>query len=280
MGSSLTRVKFSELTDEQWELIEPHLPPPARTGRPRNDDRPTINGILYVLVTGCRWMDMPAEYGSHKSVWERHKIWSESGVWKRVSHGRAGGEGILGWCDRRGLPLGRQLYGACQKGGGLIGFDGHKKIEGTKIHVAVTEGSLPVAVMISRANIHEGTRLIPLLESISIETGHRPRKRPKTVYADTKYATPLNRFYLDRKHVRSQIPDPPNKKRKRPGRETQALRQGGVPRREVQRGEILRVAEGVQADHDQVREAAVDIPRIRSARVRGHTPKVGFQMSS
>jgi len=42
-------MKFSELTDEEWKLLEPDLPPPARTGRPRNDDRRrrrTINGIL------------------------------------------------------------------------------------------------------------------------------------------------------------------------------------------------------------------------------------------
>jgi hypothetical protein len=91
----------------------------------------------------------------------------------------------------------------------VVGFDGHKRVKGTKIHAAVAEGSLPVAVMISPANIHEGTRLIPLMESISIETGKRPRKRPKAVYADTKYATPLNRFYLDGKQIRSQIPDNP-----------------------------------------------------------------------
>ncbi len=100
----------------------------------------------------------------------------------------------------------------------MIGYDGHRKIEGTKIHAAVTEGSLPVTVMISAANIHEGTKLIPLMKSISIATGRRPRKRPKIVYADTKYATPLNRFYLDKKHVRSQIPDLPQKTKKRPGR--------------------------------------------------------------
>jgi transposase len=100
----------------------------------------------------------------------------------------------------------------------MVGFDGHKKVKGTKIHAAVTEGSLPIAVTISPANIHEGTKLISLLQSISIETGSRQRKRPKTVYADTKYATPLNRFYLDAKQIRSQIPDPPNKTKKRPGR--------------------------------------------------------------
>jgi len=77
-------MKFSDLTDEQWKLVEPYLPPRARTGRPRNDDRSTINGILYILITGCRWMDMPGKYGSYKTVWERHKKWSENGTWKRI----------------------------------------------------------------------------------------------------------------------------------------------------------------------------------------------------
>jgi hypothetical protein len=71
-------------------------------------------------------------------------------------------------------------------------------------------------VTISPANIREGTRLISLMESISIETGRRQRKRPKTVYADTKYATPLNRFYLDGKQIRSQIPDNPPRRREGP----------------------------------------------------------------
>ncbi len=51
----------------------------------------------------------------------------------------------------------------------MIGYDGHKKIEGTKIHAAVTEGSLPVTVMISAANIHEGTKLIPLIHEIHLD---------------------------------------------------------------------------------------------------------------
>ncbi len=117
-----------------------------------------------------------------------------------------------------GLPLHRQHDRAGQKGGGLVGFDGHKQINGTKIHVVVTEQSFPVAVTIGSGREHEGRRLIPLLESISITHGRgRPKKRPGTLYADTKYGIPLNRFYLDGKHIRSQIPESPNKKR-RPGR--------------------------------------------------------------
>ncbi len=74
-------------------------------------------------------------------------------------------------------------------------------------------------MMVGSAREHEGRKLVPLMESISIRHGAgRPRKRPGTVYADTKYAMPLNRFYLDGKQIRSQIPDPPTKTRKRPGR--------------------------------------------------------------
>ena len=54
----------TELSDKQWELIEPLLPKGAWTGRPRADDRRTINGILWVLRTGARWADMPRKYGA------------------------------------------------------------------------------------------------------------------------------------------------------------------------------------------------------------------------
>jgi transposase len=61
-------MKFQELTDRQWDFIRPSPPPPAYTGRPRADDKMTVNGILYVLMSGCRWMDMPSKYVSHDSV--------------------------------------------------------------------------------------------------------------------------------------------------------------------------------------------------------------------
>jgi transposase len=58
-----------DLSDDQWELIQPLLPAPKPTGRPRADDRCTINGILYVLRTGCRWKDLPDRYGSSVTCW-------------------------------------------------------------------------------------------------------------------------------------------------------------------------------------------------------------------
>jgi transposase len=74
----------TDLTDEQWASVAPLLPRPAKTGRPRADDRRTLNGILYVLRTGCRWRDLPREYGSATTCWRRLQRWQEEGVWPRI----------------------------------------------------------------------------------------------------------------------------------------------------------------------------------------------------
>ena len=77
-------MRFAELTDKQWEFIKPHLPPQPIVGRKRADDRRTINGILYVLNTGCRWHDMPRRYGAYQTAWRRLKWWSKEGVWNKI----------------------------------------------------------------------------------------------------------------------------------------------------------------------------------------------------
>jgi transposase len=77
-------VQFREVSDGEWELIRPLLPPRAKVGRPRADDRKVLNGILYVLTTGCRWMDMPKRYGHYSTAWRRLKRWEKEGVWSRV----------------------------------------------------------------------------------------------------------------------------------------------------------------------------------------------------
>lgn len=74
----------TELTDAQWEKIQPLLPPPKRTGRPRANDRATLNGILFVLRTGCRWKDVPPEYGDGVTCWRRLDQWMADGTWERI----------------------------------------------------------------------------------------------------------------------------------------------------------------------------------------------------
>ena len=57
-------MKRHELTDEQWALVEPHLPVSnARTGRPASDRRTLLNAIFWILVTGAPWRDLPERFG-------------------------------------------------------------------------------------------------------------------------------------------------------------------------------------------------------------------------
>ena len=72
------------MSDELWEFIEPLLPPRAREGKKRADDRTTINAILYVLKTGIPWNDLPSEYGDDVTAWRRLRDWGEQGVWKKI----------------------------------------------------------------------------------------------------------------------------------------------------------------------------------------------------
>ena len=75
---------YHELTDRQWTMLAPLLPPRAPTGRPRANDRRTVNGICYVLRTGCRWHDLPTKYGSPVTCWRRLTTWMEDGTWTRL----------------------------------------------------------------------------------------------------------------------------------------------------------------------------------------------------
>lgn len=72
-----------ELTDEQWALIA-DLFPEQRFGRPRNDDRQVLDGILWVLCSGAAWRDLPERYGCFKSVNHRFNRWKRDGTFDRI----------------------------------------------------------------------------------------------------------------------------------------------------------------------------------------------------
>lgn len=62
-------MSFHEIDDALWESIEPYLPPhKSYTGRPRANMRKLFNSILYVVMTGCAWKDVPRRYGSKSTV--------------------------------------------------------------------------------------------------------------------------------------------------------------------------------------------------------------------
>ena len=78
-------MKRHELTDEQWELIEPLIPRSrAKTGRPAKDPRLMLNGIFWILATGAPWRDLPERFGCGVKVQTRFSRWAKAGVWERL----------------------------------------------------------------------------------------------------------------------------------------------------------------------------------------------------
>jgi transposase len=78
-------VRRHELTEEQWERLAPLLPrQKAKTGRPAQDHRRILNGILWVIRTGAPWRDLPDRYGPWLTVCSRFQRWRKAGVWDRI----------------------------------------------------------------------------------------------------------------------------------------------------------------------------------------------------
>jgi transposase len=75
-----------KLSEKQWAIIEPLLPRQnfSRGGRPRADDRKTIEGIIWILRTGAQWDELPTKYGSPATCWRRLRDWEKQGVWKKI----------------------------------------------------------------------------------------------------------------------------------------------------------------------------------------------------
>ena len=74
------------LTDEQWAILKPLLPPEKRTtaGRPSMSHRRVINAVLWLCRTGSPWRDLPGEFGSWSSIATRFYRWQEDGIWYSV----------------------------------------------------------------------------------------------------------------------------------------------------------------------------------------------------
>ena len=95
MWTEITRANYdrsdlryaSDLTDAEWALIEPFLPPAKRLGRPRTTDlRDVVNALLYMMRTGCQWRMLPREFPPRSTVQRYFYAWREEGTWQRINH--------------------------------------------------------------------------------------------------------------------------------------------------------------------------------------------------
>lgn len=148
----------SDLTDEQWALIEKqdinkHWGP----GRPLQLDlRAVINAILYVLRGGVAWRYLPKDYPNYNSVYYHYRKWCRNGTWERVNTVLR--EQVRQEAGREAQPSLAIIDSQSVKTtevGGEHGFDGGKKVNGRKRHILVdTMGNL-LKVVAHAANIGE-----------------------------------------------------------------------------------------------------------------------------
>jgi transposase len=193
-----------QLTDRQWAFIQPHLPPPARTGRPRANDRRTIEGIVYVLITGCRWQDLPRTYGAPTTVWRRLRRWGEEGVWERIWRA------ALATLDRRGeldwsMAFLDGSFAPAKKGGDTVGLT--KKGKGTKWMLVIDGNGLPLGFHLASATTAEVTLAEHTLDTVSVPRPRgRPKQRPQKLVADRGYDSRAFRRALRQRGIHMCIP--------------------------------------------------------------------------
>ncbi|ONI83973.1 IS5 family transposase [Saccharothrix sp. ALI-22-I] len=181
--------------DDLWERIEPLLPVvPRRTrnpGRKRVPDRQVLCGILFVLHTGIQWEFLPQElgFGSGMTCWRRLRDWNEAGVWSRLHEvllAELHSAGRLDW-DRAAIDSSHVR--AARRGPKAVRAPVDRARPGSKHHVLTDGGGIPLAVILTGGNRNDVTQVEPLLDAVPNVRGRRgrPRRRPRTVYADRAY---------------------------------------------------------------------------------------------
>ena len=146
MWTSENRLKYnrdklrypSDLTDDEWSHIAPIIPPAKRGGRKRSVElREVVNGLMYVLSTGCQWRYVPKDLPPKSTLFGYFDLWDWDGTLDRIHHA---------------------LYVKCREAGRHInpsGYDAGKKIKGKKRHILVDTLGLLLHAVVHPADIQD-----------------------------------------------------------------------------------------------------------------------------
>jgi transposase len=155
----------SDLTHEQWTLLEPMLPKPKKLGRPPTDRRPVINAILYIVKGGIQWRLLPANFPPWKTVYHIFRKWTLNRTWEAI-HARLRAQ-VREREGKRCRPTAAILDSQSVKSdghGGAVGFDAGKRIKGRKRHLLVDTLGLILGIFVTPASTPEREGAQGLLE--------------------------------------------------------------------------------------------------------------------
>ena len=147
----------TDLSDAQWNLLQPLLPGPSPTGRPRTCDlRHILNAIFYGLQAGGAWRLLPRDFGPWSTVYGYFRRWSQAGVWAGINTTLR--ESVRLHAGRLAQPSAAILDSQSVKTSDQAcasGIDVHKQIEGVKRPILVDTLGLLLGVVVTAASVQD-----------------------------------------------------------------------------------------------------------------------------
>lgn len=191
----------TDLNDTEWTQIAPYLPETKSTGAPRTVPwREILNGIFFVVKTGCTWRCLPHDLPKWKTVYHYFRLFRLSGLWETINQKvREAVRQAEGREAQASAMIIDSQSAKTAEGGEDRGYDGGKKVSGRKRNLVVDTLGLLVLAKVTAANVqdvHAGKQTLQALQE-------RPGLliRLLTIFADGGYRGELEEWVQENLHV-------------------------------------------------------------------------------